>query len=76
MKKLGLIKERGKSLMERSKGAVSNERGDIKSAGKIVIACIGLVAILGITVFLLNWGKGKVEDTTRQIDTEYQNWSN
>lgn len=70
------LKEKSTAVYKKTREILKEKRGDIGTAGKILIGCIVVVAILGITVFLMNWTKDKVEDTTRQVDTEYSKWSN
>lgn len=69
------IKVRGINCKRRIKTYLSNTRGELPLWAKVLIGCVIAVAVLGITVYLLNFGKEKVEGTTQKIDTEYQNWS-
>lgn len=69
------FKEKSMTLCKKTKNVLNNKRGDLGTVGKLVITCIGLVFLLGTATYLFGWGQSKVEDTTKNIDTEYNNWN-
>lgn len=62
-------------MLEKMQKFLHNERGDISTVGKIVIACIVIVFLVVITKFVLDWGQEKVESTTQSVDEEFDAWN-
>lgn len=62
-------------MLEKMQRVLKNERGDISTVGKIVIACIVIVFLVVMTNTVLNWGQKKIEDTTTKVDQQFDEWN-
>lgn len=62
-------------MLKKMSKYLRNERGDVSTVGKIVIACIVIVFLVGVTKFVLDWANKKVETTTKTVDTEFNTWN-
>ncbi|MEW9124678.1 MAG: hypothetical protein AB2421_18350 [Thermotaleaceae bacterium] len=69
------IQQKAVSLWGKVKISINNEKGDISAGGKILIACLVIVALLSITKFALDRTSSQVENSLNKIDQEIEKWN-
>lgn len=62
-------------IINRAKGYINNQMGEIPGWGKAVLGFLGMLALLTIITLGYNWATDRFGTTTNHVDTQLDKWT-